>query len=51
MRLIRATTQGAIQLGFDAPEAKNVQSFFNWKRQGFKGFDPVEPLEIDKESE
>jgi len=24
MRLIRATTQGAIQLGFDAPEAKNM---------------------------
>ena len=24
MRLIRATTQGAIQLGFDAPEAQNM---------------------------
>ena len=24
MRLIRATTQGAIQLGFDAPEAKQM---------------------------
>jgi len=35
-----------------APPIRSVQSFYNWKREGFKGFEPDAPLadvEIDTE--
>jgi hypothetical protein len=38
----------------DAPPIKSVQSFYNWKRKGFDGFQidtPLEDVEIEESSD
>jgi predicted GIY-YIG superfamily endonuclease len=36
--------------GRPAPQVKTPQSFYNWKKKGFEGFYPAEPIEEDDDT-
>lgn len=34
-----------------APKVKTPQSFYNWKKKGFDGFYPAEPIQDEEQSD